>query len=345
MTAELLLSAVQAGDDVGDPSATRTVYIAVALLVLCGVVLVAVAIWVFRRTRPDPALLAPLEEMQRRKWRSLDPAGQRRRLDEARPPGAAPLQRSASVPSVDQEFATARPVRSFSDLAGDRLRAERDEDDNTSDHPDDDDASTSADGDTVEEASDADETEPIAAVDDGLTVDVSPGDVDVADDAIGDAVAVDRSEVDENEDGTDADADEVDDVDDRDAGGDVDADAETAVDTGAEVMRHVESENTVETDVFDEGKKPNFGKDTTSNDVEVADVAQVAETEDVWVQAAPDSAGLDADDDVSASASSESSTDASVDEELPAPVGLPTHEDVPVVPGEGLLRRPRTAGD
>ncbi|MGB3735866.1 MAG: hypothetical protein WA964_12970 [Ilumatobacter sp.] len=102
---------------VGDPEATRTVYTTIVVLVVLGVVLAALAFWVLRRTRPEPELLAPLETMQTRGWRRLDPAAQRRSLDEARPTGAAPLRREASAPAVDSSFATVAPVASFDDLS------------------------------------------------------------------------------------------------------------------------------------------------------------------------------------------------------------------------------------
>lgn len=103
---------------VGDPEATRTVYTAIVVLALLGVGLVALAIWVFRRTKPEPELLAPLEVMQTRGWRKLDPAAQRRSLDDSRPAGASPLRREASEPAVDSSFSTVAPVVSFDDLSG-----------------------------------------------------------------------------------------------------------------------------------------------------------------------------------------------------------------------------------
>ncbi len=103
--------------DVGDPSATRTVYLTVVLLAALGVLLAGLAIWVLRRTKPEPELLSPLETMDTRSWRKLDPAAQRRLLDEARPPDALPLRREASEPVVDASFATVAPVASFDDLS------------------------------------------------------------------------------------------------------------------------------------------------------------------------------------------------------------------------------------
>lgn len=118
--------ALAASDPVGDPSATRTVYTAVVVLVVLGVVLAALAGWILRRTRPEPELLAPLEEMDTRRWRRLDPATQRRLLDVARPDGAVPLVPSMSEPDIDIEFMSNRPVTGFEDLAEERVVAEED---------------------------------------------------------------------------------------------------------------------------------------------------------------------------------------------------------------------------
>ncbi len=104
---------------VGDPAATRTVYATVVVLAVLGVALLALSLWILRRTRPEPELLAPLEAMNTRGWRNLDPAAQRRRLDESRPAGAVPLRREASVPNVDDAFAVIAPVESFDDLTED----------------------------------------------------------------------------------------------------------------------------------------------------------------------------------------------------------------------------------
>lgn len=102
---------------VGDPGSTRTVYTTIVVLVVFGVVLAVLSFWVLRRTRPEPELLAPLETMQTRGWRKLDPAAQRRSLDDSRPTGAVPLRREASAPAVDSSFATVAPVASFDDLS------------------------------------------------------------------------------------------------------------------------------------------------------------------------------------------------------------------------------------
>lgn len=101
----------------GDASETRTVYVVVAALGLIGVALIVLAIWVIKQTRPDPELLAPLERMQDRSWRTQEPAQRRRDLDEVRPPGARPVVQNPGVPAVDDEFEQNLPaLAEFDDL-------------------------------------------------------------------------------------------------------------------------------------------------------------------------------------------------------------------------------------
>ena len=102
--------------DIGDPDSTRTVWAIVALLVVMGVGLVMVAFWLRRSTRPDPEFLAPLELMGDRAWRRGDPVWQRRRLDDVRPQGAAPLRRSAAPPRLDESFDAGPTGDGFDDL-------------------------------------------------------------------------------------------------------------------------------------------------------------------------------------------------------------------------------------
>jgi hypothetical protein len=111
------VSAFPASAEVGDPSATRTVYVTVVLLIALSVALAALALWLARRTRPEPQLLAPLEEMETRTWRKQDPAAQRRALDASRPTGARPVRPEVAEPILDTDFAAARPVVGFDDLA------------------------------------------------------------------------------------------------------------------------------------------------------------------------------------------------------------------------------------
>ena len=92
----------------------------VLLLAVLGIALIMIAIWLFRLTRPDKELLAPLEVMGERKWRRADPVWQRRRLDEVRPGDAQPLQPSAAPPDFDEAFFDQRPAAAgFDDLHDD----------------------------------------------------------------------------------------------------------------------------------------------------------------------------------------------------------------------------------
>lgn len=105
---------------VGDPDGTRAVTSIVTLLVVIGLLLVMVAVWLFRTTRHDPEVLAPLEIMGDRSWRRADPVWQRRKLDEVRPEGAEPLQPSAAPPDLDEAFDLGPTVIGFDDLHDDR---------------------------------------------------------------------------------------------------------------------------------------------------------------------------------------------------------------------------------
>jgi hypothetical protein len=99
---------------VGDPARTRTVYVAIALLVALGLGLVLVAMWLARRTRVDPAVLAPLEVMGQRKWRrSADVQWRQERLDESRPAGAVTLAAIAPLIAADEEAEAAAWIGVF----------------------------------------------------------------------------------------------------------------------------------------------------------------------------------------------------------------------------------------
>jgi hypothetical protein len=101
---------------VGDPEGTRTLTALIVLLVALGAALVMVAVWLWRSTRPDAELLAPLEVMGERRWRRGDPVWQRRRLDELRPEGAAPLDPSVAPPEIDVSFDAGPAATGFDDL-------------------------------------------------------------------------------------------------------------------------------------------------------------------------------------------------------------------------------------
>jgi hypothetical protein len=117
---------------VGDQSSTRTVYAVILALVAIGVVLIFIGAWIFRQTKPDPELLAPLERMADRSWRQQDPEQKRQMLDEARPDVEKPVLREKNVPEVDQDFALLKPsIGNFDDLAAEqdaeRRRAAQDD--------------------------------------------------------------------------------------------------------------------------------------------------------------------------------------------------------------------------
>jgi hypothetical protein len=105
---------------IGDPDGTRAVGSIILLLIALGLALVMVAVWLFKSTRPDPELLAPLEVMGERRWRRADPVWQRRRLDDLRPDGAAPLEPSVAPPDVDEAFDQGPVASGFDDLHADQ---------------------------------------------------------------------------------------------------------------------------------------------------------------------------------------------------------------------------------
>jgi hypothetical protein len=82
---------------VGDPSATRTVYVTTFALVALGIGLGVLTWWLFRRTRPEPELFAPLEEMDSRAWRKMSSDERREALEASRPIGARPVVRADDV--------------------------------------------------------------------------------------------------------------------------------------------------------------------------------------------------------------------------------------------------------
>lgn len=112
----LKLSVLPIVATIGDPDGTRTITAIIALLVAIGLALVLLAVWLFKSTRPDRDLLAPLEVMGERSWRRKDPVWQRRRLDEVRPVGAHPLVSIAAPPELDESFEAGPSATGFDDL-------------------------------------------------------------------------------------------------------------------------------------------------------------------------------------------------------------------------------------
>ncbi len=102
---------------VGDVDGERTVVAIIALLTVLGIALVMLAVWMWRVTRPDPELLAPLELMGERSWRRRDPVSQRRKLDEVRPTDADPLTRPNAPPVLDEAFHAGPQPMGVTDLS------------------------------------------------------------------------------------------------------------------------------------------------------------------------------------------------------------------------------------
>jgi hypothetical protein len=100
-------------------SDARELWSIVALLAVIGIGLVMLAVAVYRVTRPDRELLAPLEVMGRRKWRNSDPVWQRRELDAVRPPDAEPLSPAPLTPVPVEGFEAGPQAPGFDDLHGD----------------------------------------------------------------------------------------------------------------------------------------------------------------------------------------------------------------------------------
>ena len=133
MTSLHLLHAAiaQAGDVVDDPSNQRIVNAAVAGLMVVGVVVLLVTVWFWRTTRPDHEVLAPLEQMSRRRFRRLTDDDSRRQYLDAvrvRPTGSgrADDAGSADAPhgdAVDADISEPlpRPVAPTADQSIDPL--------------------------------------------------------------------------------------------------------------------------------------------------------------------------------------------------------------------------------
>ncbi len=85
--ADAVLASVDPEQTVSDPERTRVITIAIVAMVVAGVLVLAVTVWFWRSTRPEPPALAPLEVMGERGFVRADHDEQQRRLDKARPPG------------------------------------------------------------------------------------------------------------------------------------------------------------------------------------------------------------------------------------------------------------------
>lgn len=120
---------VLSGAVIGASADTQAVLAIVALLVVIGIGLVMLAVWLFRVTRPDRELLAPLEVMGARTWRRGEPVWQRRRLDEVRPADAVPASPAIAPPAIDAAYDAGPSAPGFADLSDPELVAAADEPD------------------------------------------------------------------------------------------------------------------------------------------------------------------------------------------------------------------------
>ncbi len=114
-------------DEINDTGSTRLVYLLALALVLLGAGLVAITVWFWRNSRPEPQLLAPLEVMEATKFRRMSRLEQRRLLDSVRPPGAEPVNKSVSIgalmpqPEVDLRAIGKAELPPIDDLRDDLL--------------------------------------------------------------------------------------------------------------------------------------------------------------------------------------------------------------------------------
>ena len=76
--------ATSSSSAINDTASTRRIQLMAAGLVALAVALIAITVWFWKSTRPDPESLAPLEMMGRKKWRKSDAIEQRHRLDDVR---------------------------------------------------------------------------------------------------------------------------------------------------------------------------------------------------------------------------------------------------------------------
>ena len=109
-------------DSVNDSNSTRNVYLLAGGLAVLGIALLVITIWFWRSTRPEPALLAPLEIMGERKFRQLEVIQQHKLLDSVRPQDARTLRWGTvqgdpiEAVVIDLEAAARSRVIDFDDL-------------------------------------------------------------------------------------------------------------------------------------------------------------------------------------------------------------------------------------
>lgn len=159
---------------VGDPSATRTVYATIIVLLLLAIALTVLAVWLFRHTRPDPELLAPLEEMDTRSFRRADPDARSELLDSARPARAKPV--GLTLLAADDADAAEQSAASTGDETDDEVAA---------------DAAEESRPEADEVPADADEVAAVDEVVDDGDVEEDDTDEDVVENAVETAIADD----------------------------------------------------------------------------------------------------------------------------------------------------------
>jgi hypothetical protein len=105
-------------------STGTTVAMLVAVLVLLGLGMIALAAWLVRSTRSDPQALGPLEVMGGRRWRNADADRRQANLDTARPAGAWRPAPMVAWESGDGDTAGARTDEADADgIAADAVAA------------------------------------------------------------------------------------------------------------------------------------------------------------------------------------------------------------------------------
>lgn len=114
--ADAVLASADPEQTVSDPERTRVITIAIVAMVVAGVVVLAVTVWFWRSTRPEPAALAPLEVMGQRSFVRADHDEQQRLLERARPSGEEPdVEEDAVVGAMPDAMPDAGPVPSPAD--------------------------------------------------------------------------------------------------------------------------------------------------------------------------------------------------------------------------------------
>ena len=105
-------------DTFDDPENARIILLSAAGLVVLGALVAAGTVWWWRSSEVEHPALGPLEVMSSRSWWKGDYAARRRRLEEARPTGAEPVDPLTISPSepVDLEASALASPQEFDDL-------------------------------------------------------------------------------------------------------------------------------------------------------------------------------------------------------------------------------------